>query len=198
MIILYSVFIGAAIFSLWWAVTARPPAARANLLAGLGLPEAPPKDSPLAKIGQALMRAMPTGYLQGLDNNLVQAAHPWKLDLNRLIGIKVALAVIPVLLGLALGQPIFGLLVALVLFLVPDFMVVNQRDARTEVIREDAANSIDQLTICVEAGLGFDAALLRVSSTTDGPLATELQRTVEDIQAGVPRDQALRFFAERT
>jgi tight adherence protein C len=198
MIILYGVLIGAAILSLCWAITAKAPAARANLFAGLDLPEPAPKDSPLGKIGRGLMRIVPTGYLQGLDNNLVQAAHPWKLDLNRLIGLKMALAVVPVLLGLAVGRPIFGLLAALILFLVPDFMVVNQRDARTAVIQEDAANTIDQLTICVEAGLGFDAALLRVASTTEGPLATELQRTVEDIQAGVPRDQALRSFAERT
>ena len=60
-----------------------------------------------------------------------------------------------------------------------------------------AADTIDQLTICVEAGLGFDAALARVATTTEGPLTDELRHTISDIQAGVPRAQALRTLADR-
>ena len=60
-----------------------------------------------------------------------------------------------------------------------------------------AADTIDQLTICVEAGLGFDAALARVATTTEGPLTDELRHTISDIQAGVPRAQALRMLADR-
>ena len=60
------------------------------------------------------------------------------------------------------------------------------------------SDTLDQLTICVESGLGFDAALVRVASTNDGPLAAELDHTVSDMRAGVPRDQALRALAERT
>jgi tight adherence protein C len=64
-------------------------------------------------------------------------------------------------------------------------------------MRADAADVIDQLTICVEAGLGFDAALARVASTTEGPLTDELRHTLSDIQAGVPRAQALRALSDR-
>ena len=46
--------------------------------------------------------------------------------------------------------------------------------------------------------MGFDAALMRVASTNGGPLAAELQHTVSDMRAGVPRDQALRALADRT
>ena len=60
-----------------------------------------------------------------------------------------------------------------------------------------AADTVDQLTICVEAGLGFDAALARVATTTEGPLTDELRHTISDIQAGVPRSQALRTLADR-
>ena len=59
------------------------------------------------------------------------------------------------------------------------------------------SDTIDQLTICVEAGLGFDAALARVATTTEGPLTEELRHTISDIQAGVPRPQALRALADR-
>ena len=64
-------------------------------------------------------------------------------------------------------------------------------------MQADAADVIDQLTICVEAGLGFDAALARVATTTEGPLTDELRHTISDIQAGVPRHQALRTLADR-
>ncbi len=64
-------------------------------------------------------------------------------------------------------------------------------------MQADAADIIDQLTICVEAGLGFDAALARVGTTTTGALTDELRRTIGDIQAGMPRAQALRMLADR-
>ena len=71
------------------------------------------------------------------------------------------------------------------------------RDKRQAAMQAKAADIIDQLTICVEAGLGFDAALARVATTTEGPLTDELRHTISDIQAGVPRAQALRTLADR-
>jgi tight adherence protein C len=65
-------------------------------------------------------------------------------------------------------------------------------------MQSDAADVIDQLTICVEAGLGFDAALARVAGTTEGPLTDEFRHMLSDIRAGVPRAQALRALADRT
>jgi tight adherence protein C len=64
-------------------------------------------------------------------------------------------------------------------------------------MQADIPDVIDQLTICVEAGLGFDAALARVARTTEGPLTDELRHTLSDIQTGVPRAQALRTLSDR-
>ena len=83
------------------------------------------------------------------------------------------------------------------LFFLPDYWVLSVRDKRQAAMQADAADVIDQLTICVEAGLGFDAALARVATTTEGPLTDELRHTISDIQAGVPRPQALRTLADR-
>jgi tight adherence protein C len=54
------------------------------------------------------------------------------------------------------------------------------------------------LTICVEAGLGFDAALGQVAANTSGPLAAEFTRVLQEMQIGKSRSQALRSMAERT
>ena len=71
------------------------------------------------------------------------------------------------------------------------------RDKRQVAMQAAVADTIDQMTICVEAGLGFDAALARVATTTEGPLTEELRHTISDIRAGVPRTQALRMLADR-
>ena len=98
---------------------------------------------------------------------------------------------------LLVGQPLFALVAAGLLFFLPDYWVLSTRDKRQAAMQAKAADTIDQLTICVEAGLGLDAALARVATTTEGPLTDELRHTISDIQAGVPRAQALRTLADR-
>jgi tight adherence protein C len=57
---------------------------------------------------------------------------------------------------------------------------------------------MDMLTICVEAGLGFDAALAQVARNSSGPLAAELARALQEMQIGKSRTEALRSMAGRT
>ncbi|HSK90704.1 MAG TPA: type II secretion system F family protein, partial [Euzebyales bacterium] len=58
-------------------------------------------------------------------------------------------------------------------------------------------DALDQITICMEAGLGFEAAIARASHSNAGPLAQELVRTMQEVQVGVGRSEALRMFADR-
>lgn len=189
-----------AVGMFWWGLTARPSAARGNLF--VGMPESVPPPSPLTsamrQLGQSTRRMLPNALVDGLEVNLVQAGHPAGLDLPRILGIKITLAGIAAFVFIVNGQMLLGLIAAAVLFFLPDYWVVSVRDQRQDRIRSDAADVIDQLTICVEAGLGFDAALARVAATTEGPLTDELRHTMSDIRAGVPRSQALRSLADRT
>jgi len=188
-----------AIGVLWWAVTSRPSSARDNLFAGLPAREAPGDKSPsfLRKLGQATRRVLPRPLVDGLEVNLVQAGHPHGLDLARMIGIKVVLAAMAALMLILAGHPVVALLAAAMLFFLPDYWVLSMRDKRQAPMQAAIADTIDQMTICVEAGLGFDAALARVATTTEGPLTDELRHTITDIRAGVPRAQALRTLADR-
>lgn len=183
---------------LWWGLTARPSAARANLFAGLPQPESSdPRPSLIGKLGHRARGLLPDSMVDGLEVNLVQAGHPYGFDLPRILGLKITLAGLSALLLALIGQPIWAIVVALVMFFLPDYWVLTERDKRQEAMRAAAADTIDQLTICVEAGLGFDAALARVATTTEGALTEELRRTMSDIRAGVPRPQALRALADR-
>lgn len=198
-LILGSFALVGAVGVLWWGMTARPSAARGNLFAGL--PDATPEPSPLEatmrQLGQSTRRILPNALVDGLEVNLVQAGHPHGLDLPRLLGIKITLAAMAALSLLVYGQVLLAIVAAAALFFLPDYWVLSVRDDRQNRMQADAADVIDQMTICVEAGLGLDAAIARVATTTEGPLTDELRRTMSDIRAGVPRAQALRALADR-
>jgi tight adherence protein C len=198
-LILGSFALVAAIGMLWWGVTARPSAARGNLFAGL--PDPAPEPSPLVtgmrQLGTSTRRMLPNALVDGLEVNLVQAGHPHGIDLPRLLGIKITLAAMAALTLLVYGQVVLAIIAAGVLFFLPDYWVLSVRDDRQNRMQADTADVIDQMTICVEAGLGLDAAIARVAATSDGPLTDELRRTMNDIRAGVPRAQALRALADR-
>jgi tight adherence protein C len=199
-VILGAVALVGSIGVFWWGLTARPSAARANLFAGLPQPAAPPPSratSIVRQVGQRTRGMLPNPLVDGLEVRLVQAGHPHGLDLPRLLGIKITMAALAAFLLVITGQLLFALIAGAVLFFLPDYWVISVRDKRQAAMRADAADVIDQLTICVEAGLGFDAALARVASTTEGPLTDELRHTLSDIQAGVPRAQALRALSDR-
>jgi tight adherence protein C len=148
-------------------------------------------------VGQTTRRILPRPLVDGLEVNLVQAGHPHGLDLARIIGIKVVLAGTTALMLLLAGKPVVALIAGGLLFFLPDYWVLTMRDKRQVAMQAAVADTIDQMTICVEAGLGFDAALARVATTTEGPLTEELRHTISDIRAGVPRTQALRMLADR-
>jgi tight adherence protein C len=199
-LVLGAVAVVGGIGAFWWGVTAKPSKAHANLFAGLSGPAAstPRSGGAMRTVGQGVRRVLPSSLVNGLENRLVQAGHPYDLDIARLLGIKVLVGLVMVVCGLLLGQPLVALVFGVLGFVLPDVWVTSLRDRRQADMRLAAADTIDQLTICVEAGLGFDAALVRVASTNEGPLAEELQRTVTDMRAGVPREQALRTLAERS
>lgn len=84
---------------------------------------------------------------------------------------------------------------------IPSFMLSRQITKRQHRIRRALADALDLLVVCVEAGLGLNAALQRVGKEielVEPALAFELGVTNREIRAGKPRDEALRNLGERT
>lgn len=125
-------------------------------------------------------------------------------------GAKLTLAVLGVLF-----YPLVGVLAQRVLpntttvslvafavgFFLPDFWLHNRIKARHRLIVNILPDVLDLLMVCVEAGLGFDAAVARVAEQPElahSPLHQELLRMHLEIRAGRPREEALRAFGERT
>jgi tight adherence protein C len=83
-------------------------------------------------------------------------------------------------------------------FFAPNLYLYQKAYERSELLTKTLADAIDLLTISVESGLGFDAAVQQVARNTDGPLAAEFSRVLREMQIGSSRSEALRGMAERT
>jgi tight adherence protein C len=91
-----------------------------------------------------------------------------------------------------------GLLTTFIGFFLPDYLILKRAEARQLVIQRDLADSLDQITMSVEAGLGFEGAVERVVGAGSGPLNDELRRMLLEMQLGASRSDALRQLADRT
>ncbi len=113
-LILGALAVVGAVGMFWWGLTARPSAARGNLLAGLPEPASTPGPlvAVMRQLGESTQRMMPNALVDGLGVRLVQAGHPGGLDLPRLLGIKITLAGIAALLLLVNGHVLLAVIAA--------------------------------------------------------------------------------------
>ncbi|MEV7605340.1 type II secretion system F family protein [Paenarthrobacter sp. NPDC089322] len=146
----------------------------------------------------------PGSYEAKLDHWLALAGRPASMPLPKLIAMKPALALAGSVAGILLflvspGPGIVGisLFAVMLLYFLPDLMIYNTGIKRQEAIKLEFANTLDQMLISVEAGLGFESAMERAASQGSGPLPQELMRTLQDIQVGRPRQESYEALAER-
>ncbi len=82
-------------------------------------------------------------------------------------------------------------------FFLPNLLLQSRIDRRQKEIRKAMPDALDLLTICVEAGLGFDGAMAKVNEKWDNELALSFGRVLREIQLGKLRREALRDMADR-
>ncbi|MDT0195022.1 type II secretion system F family protein [Arthrobacter sp. AB6] len=151
------------------------------------------------------LRITPKGYVGWLDKLLSRAGRPAHMPLERLLIAKPALAVIASVIGIIFWiksptGPVLLLAIgftALAYFL-PDILIHGRGAKRQKAIELELPNTLDQMLISVEAGLGFEAAMARAGQNGKGPLAEELVRTLQDLQVGRSRKDAYLAMAQRT
>jgi len=93
---------------------------------------------------------------------------------------------------------VMGVVVTGVAYVLPELLLYSRGQERQEAISLQLADTLDQMTIAVEAGLGFESAMARAAGNGKGALAEELTRTLQDIAVGQPRRDAYLALAERT
>lgn len=152
-------------------------------------------------------RLTPADYGERVREKLERAGNPAGWTVDRVTSLKVVGFVgvlgLTALFSLALGLGA-GLALVLVIggavagYFAPDLYLYQRGAERAQAMRKTFPDALDLLTISVEAGLGFDAALSHVAKNVDGPLADEFSRVLQEMQIGLGRGAALRALGERT
>jgi tight adherence protein C len=150
------------------------------------------------------VRLSPGSVRISLQRRLDVAGNPEGWTADRVLASKALCLVLLGSIGalLALRHPALLVLTggagAAAGFFLPDVLIYNSGLKRQQRLAVSLPEGLDLLTICVEAGLGFDAALAQVARNLRGPLAAEFARVLQEMQIGKSRSEAMRALAERT
>lgn len=150
-------------------------------------------------------RFTPSDYGARLQHKLDLAGNPRDWTPDRVLAFKGFGLLLGLGFGVLLGTKQGGAMVLLLPvglgaagLLLPDVLVRNLGEHRQQDIVKGLPDAMDMLTVCVEAGLGFDSALSRVARNQTGPMAEECARMLQEMQFGKSRAEALRALVDRT
>jgi tight adherence protein C len=204
------VAVAAALPLLGWSLFVRPGAeavqARDNLVRGIELPGNPADVRTGPGLGARLTSLLtPRGTVTRLNRLAGTAGRPAAWPVPRLVAAKLVLFVVAAGLSLLVvsARPgtltvLMAAVVTLVAYFLPELLLYSRGQERQQAIALELPDTLDQMTIAVEAGLGFESAMARAGANGKGPLAEELVRTLQDIAVGQPRRDAYLALAERT
>jgi tight adherence protein C len=158
----------------------------------------------LSGLGEKLRNVSPQGRIEALHRQIELAGltNRWPVELVVLVKFVLGAGFLALWLFTPLREVPYAVLVAaltaLIGFFLPDYLILKTAESRQLVIQQDLADSLDQITMSVEAGLGFEGAVERVVGAGSGPLNDELRRMLLEMQLGASRSDALRHLADRT
>jgi tight adherence protein C len=159
------------------------------------------------RIGAFSARFTPQRAIQSTAKQMELAGDPWPIDPATFLAIRFILGLVLGALAIwaFLGSPSFttsdkAMMIggaALGGFYLPHIMLTTRVTRRQKEIRKAMPDALDLLTICVEAGLGFDAALSKVAEKWETELSLAFARVIREVQLGKVRREALKDMADR-
>jgi tight adherence protein C len=158
------------------------------------------------QIGKFASRFTPQATLENARRRIETAGNPMRIDPAFFLAMRFVLAFmlggLVFLVYLVTGRNWLqglglSLLFLILGFVFPDLWLSGRISARKRAIFRAMPDALDLLTICVEAGLGFDAAMAKVNEKWENDLALELGRVIQEIRLGKLRREALRDMSER-
>lgn len=161
-----------------------------------------------AKVVSTVTRHTPLDLYRRVNRLIELAGNPPALTAERIVAFKIVGGIVGVVVGILVAPllPFTGFWVpvmSVVMFSLtgytfPSAGLASRATKRQKEIRKALPDTMDLLTISVEAGLGFDAALAQVVKNVPGPLSEEIARMLQEMQIGVSRTEALRHVNDRT
>jgi tight adherence protein C len=152
-------------------------------------------------------RINPQGGTENVQHNLDLAGNPYGWSPTQFLGFRflaalllggLGIVVLILAKGMALPRRVVltGIMAAGGYYL-PSLWLRSKTSSRQREIARSLPDALDLLTICVEAGLGFDGAIARVAEKWNDELSREFRRVLQEIQLGKLRREALRGMANR-
>jgi tight adherence protein C len=176
----------------------------------LGQAQRPFRERVLVPLGERLARwtlkLHPKTTIEGVSTRLLAAGLGRTLSPTAFLALKSGFAIGGFAVGALFGGAVTGargvLFFSLVLagfgFIAPDFLVSAKARSRKDSIRSELPDALDLMAVSVEAGMGFDGAISKLTEHMKGPLADEFALTLSEIRIGESRQDALKKLAERT
>jgi tight adherence protein C len=161
----------------------------------------------VAGAGRFARRVTPLDARDRIERKLLLAGSPVGWDAERVLAFKIIGAVGGFVLSIIMLQLIslssflqiiVTALLTFVGFIAPDSILNGRVEDRKKEILRTLSDTLDLLTISVEAGLSLNAAIAMVVRNVPGVLSSEFARMLQEIQLGVPRSDAFRHLSERT
>jgi tight adherence protein C len=161
----------------------------------------------MRRLGEISTRFTPQNVLENTRKRLELAGNPGRMDASTFMILHFVAAVFlgGLIFVISLFSRTFTLPIKILLvviftvlgYFLPDLLLKSRIDSRQKGVRKAMPDALDLLTICVEAGLGFDAAMSKVHEKWDNELALAFGRVIREIQLGKLRRDALRDMADR-
>jgi tight adherence protein C len=176
----------------------------------LGAAHKPFRERVLAPLGERLARwtlkLHPRTTIDGVNARLLAAGLGRSLSPTAFLAFKSGLAIGGIVLGALFGGAIAGaggvLFLSVTLaglgFILPDLAVSSKARRRKDRIRAELPDALDLMAVSVEAGMGFDGAISKLTENMSGPLADEFALTLSEIRIGESRQDALKKLSART
>jgi tight adherence protein C len=161
----------------------------------------------ISGLGSVGRKITPIDLRKRIARNLVLAGSPIGWDAERVAALKVVGTLVGFGFAIFVSRALsttggyrIGLFVILsgIGFMTPDAILSRAVAERQGAIRKALPDTMDLLTISVEAGLGFDAAMSQVVHNVPGPLSEELSRMLQEVQLGASRADAFRHLGQRS
>jgi tight adherence protein C len=159
-----------------------------------------------AKVAAVTLRMLPRTDQNVVANRLVAAGLARSMSPQMYLAIKGGLVMISIAFGFLVMvsgamSPVIGILVALggaaIGYIAPDFYINSRTRGRQEQMQMELPNVLDLLCVSVEAGLGFDAAVSKLSERMVGPLVDEFGLVLHEMRIGESRSAALKSLSDR-
>ncbi|MFH1523549.1 MAG: type II secretion system F family protein [Chloroflexota bacterium] len=161
----------------------------------------------MRRLGEISSRFTPQRVLEQTRKKLELAGNPGRMDASVFLVLHFVSAAlfgglvflftlfskqfsIPIKFLMVLGFMVLG-------YFFPDLWIRSKINSRQKQVRKAMPDALDLLTICVEAGLGFDAAMSKVNEKWDNELSLSFGRVIREIQLGKLRRDALRGMADK-